>query len=162
MARLFFTQLYAMVTRLYAQRSHAALIERIDAHYKRKGARMYKKAIIASTAIALSIGASVVRAQSVDSAWYGGIDLGRSRLGFEERPADRRRGDVRPQPQRVRQGRLGPLRADRQRRHRQGPRRRVLDWSRLPVLRKEERGRSRGGEWAALFHFSRAGESIVG
>ncbi len=43
---------------------------------------MYKKAIIASTAIALSIGASVVRAQSVDSAWYGGIDLGRSRLGL--------------------------------------------------------------------------------
>jgi len=82
MARLFFTQLYAMVTRLYARRSHAALIERIDAHYKRKGARMYKKAIIASTAIALSIGASVVRAQSVDSAWYGGIDLGRSRLGL--------------------------------------------------------------------------------
>src|SRR5213596_1555713 len=71
-----------MVTRLYARRSHAALIERIDAHYKRKGARMYKKAIIASTAIALSIGASVVRAQSVDSAWYGGIDLGRSRLGL--------------------------------------------------------------------------------
>src|SRR2546428_715307 len=130
---------------------------------------MNKKAIIASTAIALSIGAAMVRAQSVDSAWYGGIDpsptppapggadfgnpRGRRRqcLRFEDRPADRRRGDVRPQPQRVRQGRLGSLRADRQRRHRQGPRRRVLDWSRLPVLRKEERGCSRGGEWAALF-----------
>src|SRR5438046_10752385 len=43
---------------------------------------MYKKAIIASTAIALSIGAGVVRAQGVESAWYGGIDLGRSRLGL--------------------------------------------------------------------------------
>jgi opacity protein-like surface antigen len=43
---------------------------------------MYKKAIIASTAIALSISAGMVRAQSVDSAWYGGIDLGRSRLGL--------------------------------------------------------------------------------
>src|SRR5437016_1471793 len=82
MARLFFTQLYAMVTRLYARRGHAALIERIDAHYKRKGARMYKKAIIASTAIALSIGAGIVRAQSVEGPWYGGIDLGRSRLGL--------------------------------------------------------------------------------
>ncbi len=201
---------------------------------------MYKKVIIASMAIVLSIGAGMVRAQSVDSAWYGGIDLGRSRLGlgggdfdnalanqgigasssnersdtslgfsvgylfnrnfalegaytrlgefnysaaashrpggelghrrgrrrqcvgFEERPADRRRGDVRLQPQRVRQGRLGSLRAARQRRHRQGPRRRVLDWSRLPVLRKEERGRSRGGERSRPFHFSPAGESIVG
>src|SRR3981081_3638806 len=71
-----------MVTGLYAQRGHAAFIERIDAHYKRKGARMYKKAIIASTAIALSIGAGIVRAQSVEGPWYGGIDLGRSRLGL--------------------------------------------------------------------------------
>src|SRR5438132_1468334 len=43
---------------------------------------MYKKAIIASTANALSIGAGMVRAQGVDSPWYGGIDLGRSRLGL--------------------------------------------------------------------------------
>ena len=43
---------------------------------------MYKKAIIAGTAIALAIGAGIVRAQSVDGAWYGGIDLGRSRLGL--------------------------------------------------------------------------------
>src|SRR3989442_1799761 len=43
---------------------------------------MYKKAIIASMAIALSIGAGLARAQSVDSAWYGGIDLGLSRLGL--------------------------------------------------------------------------------
>ena len=71
-----------MVTGLYARRGHAAPIERIDAHYQRKGARMYKKAIIASTAIALSIGAGIVRAQSVEGPWYGGIDLGRSRLGL--------------------------------------------------------------------------------
>src|SRR6267378_1831501 len=43
---------------------------------------MHKKAIIAGTAIALAIGAGIVRAQSGDSAWYGGIDLGRSRLGL--------------------------------------------------------------------------------
>src|SRR5712691_3257977 len=45
---------------------------------------MYKKAIIAATATALVIGAGIVRAQSVDGkpAWYGGIDLGRSRLGL--------------------------------------------------------------------------------
>src|SRR5437879_1971813 len=45
---------------------------------------MYKKAIIAGTAIALAIGAGIVRAQGVDGkpAWYGGIDLGRSRLGL--------------------------------------------------------------------------------
>src|SRR2546422_3011193 len=43
---------------------------------------MYKKAIIAGAAIALAISAGIVRAQSVDGAWYGGIDLGRSRLGL--------------------------------------------------------------------------------
>src|SRR3977135_2980102 len=43
---------------------------------------MYKKAIIAGTAIALSIGAGSVRAQGVEGPWYGGIDLGRSRLGL--------------------------------------------------------------------------------
>jgi len=40
---------------------------------------MYKKALIAA---ALALSAGMVRAQSVDSAWYGGIDLGRSRLGL--------------------------------------------------------------------------------
>ncbi|HXM81551.1 MAG TPA: porin family protein [Burkholderiales bacterium] len=45
---------------------------------------MYKKAIIAVTATALVVGAGIARAQSVDGkpAWYGGIDLGRSRLGL--------------------------------------------------------------------------------
>ena len=43
---------------------------------------MHKKAIIAGAAIALAIGAGIVRAQGGDSAWYGGIDLGRSRLGL--------------------------------------------------------------------------------
>jgi opacity protein-like surface antigen len=43
---------------------------------------MHKKAIIAGTAIALAIGAGIVRAQSGGSAWYGGIDLGRGRLGL--------------------------------------------------------------------------------
>src|ERR1700740_3087176 len=43
---------------------------------------MYKKAVIAVIATALVAGAGMVRAQSFDSAWYGGIDLGRSRLGL--------------------------------------------------------------------------------
>jgi opacity protein-like surface antigen len=43
---------------------------------------MHKKAIIAGAAVALAIAAGIVRAQGGDSAWYGGIDLGRSRLGL--------------------------------------------------------------------------------
>jgi opacity protein-like surface antigen len=45
---------------------------------------MHKKAIIAGAAIALAIGAGIARAQTSEGkpAWYGGIDLGRSRLGL--------------------------------------------------------------------------------
>ena len=43
---------------------------------------MHMKAFIAATAAALAFGAGIARAQGADGAWYGGIDLGRSRLGL--------------------------------------------------------------------------------
>lgn len=43
---------------------------------------MYRKAIVAGTAIALAIGAGIANAQNIEPGWYGGVDLGRSRLGM--------------------------------------------------------------------------------